>query len=468
MLTYTIPEDLNKPLYQYIYECIAFDIKNHNIKADEKLPSKRTLAKQLAVSLITIENAYEQLLSEGYIYSIEKKGYYVSEIETFQSNREVKVEKEEELSNPYLIDLSSTNLNSSYFPFSTFSKITRKVLSEERESILRPAEYNGVLKLREAISKHLNEYLGMKVSSKQIVIGSGSEHLYSLLIQFFGKKHYALENPGHKAIASVYQRNELKHSFIDMDDKGINIKALKEADADIVHVSANHHYPTGITMPISRRYELLRWAKNNNKFIIEDDYDSELRLKGRPISPLFALDNNDTVIYLNTFSITLAPSFRIAYMVLPESLLSEYKEKMKVYHCTVPVLDQLILSEFISSKAFERHLNRSKKRYRDLKNEFLNELKNTAFYKDLDISEADSGLHLLIKYPYEISDKKAKEIAKSKGLKVSMLSDFYQKKKDSHTLLIRYVSLHEDSLQIAILSLIDLLSVLSIARLETQ
>lgn len=456
MLTYTIPNNLNIPLYQYIYECIALDIKNGKIKAGEKLPSKRGLAKQLEVSLITVETAYSQLLSEGYLYSIEKKGYFVNQVDVLQKSNLPKTTLTKNIEFTYKVDLKTSSYNIESFPFNSFSKITRKILSEKKNVILKPAKYNGLVELRTSIARHLNEYLGLNVLKEQIVVGSGSEHLYSLLIQYFGKKHYALEDPGYQSIASAYKLNNVDYSFIPLDEHGINIAELDKSKSNIVHVSTNHHFPTGITMPIFRRYELLNWAKENKGIIIEDDYDSELRLKGRPIPPLFALDENDSVIYLNTFSLTLSSSFRIAYMVLPLSMIKEYQYKMSFYHSTVPVLDQLILAEFIDSRGFERHLNRKKKKYREIKEIFVNELKKSDIYKYLELKEADSGLHLLIKYPFNIDDLSVKEKAKELGLNISSLSDFYHHKNDSHTLLVRYVSLDNDNVVLAASLLIKL------------
>ena len=295
----------------------------------------------------------------------------------------------------------------------------------------------------------------MEVSFNQIIISSGSESLYSLLINFLGRnKKYALEDPGHKSIANTYKEYEVDYSYIPLDENGVRVDVLNKVKSDIIHVSTNHHYPSGITMPINRRYELLNYAIKNNSIIIEDDYDVELRLKGKPISPLYSLDNSH-VIYMNTFSITLAPSFRIAYMVLPEKLLKEYETKMSNTACTVPVLDQLILANFINEGSFERLLNRKKKKYREIREELLKALKDIP---DITIKEADMGLHLLISYTYQISDKEVEEIAKEMNIKIYTLSHFLNKEKDTHTLLVKYTSIDRDNLIEAIKQLNKLLN----------
>ncbi len=444
-----------KVLYLDIYNEYVNKIKSNKLKPNDKLPSKRNLADNKNVSLITIEKAYDQLLQEGYIYSIEKKGYYVSQIELISPNKKIINKPKEEKQIKYIIDFTSTSDGSDIFPFSVWSKTTRKVISNNSKKLLLPCSYKGDEALRKAISKHLNNYLGMDVTYNQIIVSSGSETLYSLLINLLGRnKKYALEDPGHKSIANTYKEYEVDYTYIPLDENGIDINSLEKAKANVIHVSTNHHYPTGITMPIKRRYELLNYAIANDSIIIEDDYDIELRLKGKPISPLYSLNNNH-VIYMNTFSITLAPSFRIAYMILPDNLLKQYETKMKNTNCTVPVLDQLILADFINDGSFERLLNRKKKKYREIREVLLQELKEN---KDIEIKEADMGLHLLIKYPYKISDKKVEEIAKEMNIKIYTLSHFLNKEKDTHTLLIKYTSIDKNNLDEAIKQLNKLLN----------
>lgn len=434
----------DKPLYLEIYESISSDIKNGKLKPNDKLISKRNMANKLGVSLITVENAYDQLLSEGYIYSIEKKGYYINNIEIYHSNKSNKESINEKIIKTYKYDFTSTNNLNNKFPYSSYNKIIRKIINID--NIFKDSSYKGSEELRKAISKHLNSYLGLNVSYKQIIIGSGSENLYSLLINFFSRDIvYGLEDPGYLSISNIYNLNDVKYKYIPLDDKGIDISVLNKSNIDVVHISTNHHYPSGISMPINRRYEILKWANENNSYIIEDDYDMELRLKGKPIPPLYDLDNNDRVIYLNTFSITISSNIRIAYMVLPKGLLNKYEDKMSVFKCGVPTLDQLILAEFINSGSFERLLNRKKKYYREIKDTFLSLLSKDKIIQELELKEADLGLHLLIKYPYKIKDKEVEDIANKLDIKIYTLSHFSYDKKDSHTLLIKYTSFNLDN-----------------------
>lgn len=432
-------------LYLNIYNDIVKDIKEGDIAYNEKLPSKRNCAKKYGVSLITVENAYEQLISEGYVTPIEKKGYFVNRIDVISTSN-IKENIEETKIPTYTYDFTRTNTSSNTFPFSTYAKIARSILTNEKMDILNVDSFKGNKELRIAIEQHLKSYLGMDVSYKQIIIGSGSENLYSLLINFFQRDHlYALEDPGYKSILDIYKINDVKYKLIPLDKDGIDIGKLNAYKPKIVHVSTNHHYPSGITMPITRRIELVNYAIHNDAYIIEDDYDVELRLKGKPITPLYSLNKNDRTIYLNTFSITLSPSIRIAYMVLPSSLLKQYEEKMHIYKCNVSSFDQMILTRFIQEGYFERLLNRKKKLYRDIRNTFIETLRQDKIWNDLKIQEADLGLHLLIQYPYHISDIAVEDLANEYDIKIYTLSHFSTNKKNSYTLLVKYTSLDSET-----------------------
>ncbi|MEG0549224.1 MAG: PLP-dependent aminotransferase family protein, partial [Coprobacillus sp.] len=356
MLTYHFLNNQKIPMYEYLYQCLKKDIIHKQLKANEKLPSKRAFAKHLQISLITVENAYAQLLIEGYIYSIEKKGYFVSDIEYLEVPQEKTLSFLEEKTQDYKIDLKTNSVSPSDFPFSVWSKLTRQVLSSQDASLLVKPPQKGSIELRQAIAQHLHDFSGMNVSASQIIVGAGTEYLYHLVIQLLGRDQiYALEDPGHRSIAKVYQSNEVSFTYIPLDKNGLHMKTLKQSLAKVVHISPAHHYPTGMTMPIQRRLELLNWANENNGYIIEDDYDSEFRLRGKPIPSLFQTDQKEHVIYMNTFSKTLAPSFRISYMVLPNHLAVLYQKKLGFYACSVSSLEQVILSHFIQEGYFEKH-----------------------------------------------------------------------------------------------------------------
>ena len=330
MITYTFTNTGSDSLYEYLYKCIKNDILQGNIRAGEKLPSKRTFAKNLGISVITVENAYEQLIAEGYIYSIPKKGFYVTDLK-----KEVETEKKtvtKEMvpitggESGYFADFTSNQTQSELFPFTVWTRMIREVLGENQIQLMTNPPCGGIYPLREAIAKYLKEFRGMTVLPEQIIIGAGTEYLYGLLIQLLGTdKIYAVENPGYRKIAKIYRSWKVACEYIDMDEEGVQIGELQRKRVDILHISPSHHYPTGIVMPVSRRYELLGWAaKSNSHYIIEDDYDSELRLGGQPIPTMQSIDVSDRVIYMNTFTKTLASTVRISYMILPPPLLEQF------------------------------------------------------------------------------------------------------------------------------------------------
>ncbi len=318
MLTYSFDENNHKSLYQQLYTFIKNDILEGHLTADEKLPSKRTFAKNLGISIITIENAYAQLMAEGYIYSLPKKGFYVSPINNKTPLIPAKmIHKPSIKKKSYWCDFSSNQTPANLFPFTTWSKLMKDVLNEHQSELMINPPVGGIYELREAISQHLKEFRNMDVEPERIIIGAGTEYLYGLLVQLLGfNLLYAVENPGYNKILDVYSSLGAKCVPIDMDEQGILVDQLEDLDVDITHISPSHHFPTGIIMPVSRRYELLGWAnKKEHRYIIEDDYDSELRLSGHPIPALQSIDLSEKVIYMNTFTKTLASTIRISYIV---------------------------------------------------------------------------------------------------------------------------------------------------------
>lgn len=458
MLTYHIPSDLKIPMYLYLYQRIKDDIENQILKANEKLPSKRNLSKNLHISLITVENAYNQLLLEGYIYSIEKKGYYVNQMEFPQHPIKTLPQIAPQKQIHFQVDLKTNSVSLEYFPFSIWAKLTRQILSLQSSALLTSPSHQGNLELREAISQHLYDFAGMNVFPEQIIIGAGTEYLYNLVIQLLGRDQiYALENPGHRSISKVYATNDVCYRYLNLDQFGIKIDELYQSDAHIVHISPAHHFPTGMTMPITRRLEILKWAKDNQGYIIEDDYDSEFRLRGHPLSPLFQIDHGEHVIYMNTFSKTLAPSFRMSYMVLPLHLVSVYREKLDFYACSVSQLEQMILAEFIKEGYFEKHINRMRNHYKNVRDTFLHQLYQSDIADVIEIKEENAGLHFLLKYKTNHSDEKMIEKAKRIGLNIASLSQFYDQPFQSSTFVINYSGLSSQDIPVAIKLLTQLL-----------
>ena len=350
MLTYDLDKRGNKTMYEYLYELIKEDIADGKLKADEKLPSKRGLSQHLQISVKTVENAYEQLLLEGYIRSEEKRGYYVNKIDVVTGGAPgyaapVKRFQEE----TYLADLTANNIRYDRFPFATWAKVMRETLTDYNTSLLKTVPFNGVLQLREAIADHLNRYRGMQVSADHIIIGAGTEYLYNRLLQLLGPDvKFGVENPGYRKITKIYDENGVNWDYVNIDDKGMKVDELRMKDINVAHVSPEHHFPIGLVMPVARRQELLNWAAAEpGRYIIEDDFDCEFRMQGKPIPSIQSRDRSHRVIYMNTFSKTMVPSLRIGYMVLPEKLMEKYISTMNFYSCTVYGLEQYAMEAFI-------------------------------------------------------------------------------------------------------------------------
>lgn len=456
MLTYDF-SNISGPIYRELYQKIRADILNGTIKAGEKLPSKRTLAQNLGISTITVENAYDQLISEGYLYSEQKKGYFVCDIKNLSRPRTIQKPKLNILVNrkfSYDFDFSSNNVEAKNFPFSIWAKLSREVLSEMQDQVLQVSPCSGTEALRNAIANHLLSFRGMEVDPDQIVIGAGTENLYEILIKLIGDgKTYCIENPGYTKIKKIYDANKVHCVFANLDDKGIDIQELKNSMASIAHISPNHHFPTGITMPASRRYEILGWAnEKKGRYIIEDDYDSEFRQNGNPIPTLQSIDAFEKVIYMNTFSKSIASTIRISYMVLPEHLANLYYKTLDFYSCPVPTFEQYTLSKFIDGGYFEKHINRMRLYYRRKRISVLNILKKNLTDRECSILESDSGLHLILKLNCSIDDAELKEALLKKGIHINMLSEYYDscRKELQYMYILNYSNINLDKFERAI------------------
>ena len=408
MLTYPLNKESGRSLYEQLYEGIRRDILSGTLPAHQRLPSKRALAQHLEVSIITVQNAYEQLAAEGYIYSQEKRGYYVSPVERplQAAARQPAPLPPEPEQKTYFLDLVTNSIDRAYFPFTVWARLMRETLLERDKALLQAAPYNGAEELRRAISDYLRQFRGMNVDSGQIIVGAGTEFLYSLLIQLLGReKCYAVEDPGYSKIAEIYRSHQVNLRQVGLDEKGLSTRLLRRQEADIVHLSPSHHYPTGIVMPIGRRQELLRWAEEQEgRWILEDDYDSEFRFVGRPIPTLFSIDEAQRVIYLNTFSKTIAPSIRISYMILPPRLMEVYREKLGFYACTVSGFEQYTLAKFMAQGRYEQHLSRMKARYRQKRDAVIAMLRSSPLADRVEIMEQDAGLHFLVRLDTRLPD----------------------------------------------------------------
>lgn len=456
MLTYSFSDLGSDTLYEHLYKCIKNDIIQGLLAPGERLPSKRAFAKNLNISTITIETAYAQLISEGYLYSIPKKGYFVADLSNIPSECPAPILYPEapSIKPIYFADFVNAQTNPDNFPFSIWAKLMREVISEKKTSLMTNSPAGGSMELREAIAMHLKQFRNLTVSPKQIIIGAGTEYLYGLLIQLLGhNKTYAVEDPGYQKIAKVYKSNEVPYVYLPITKDGIDMESLHASTADIVHISPSHHYPTGIVTPISKRYELLGWAsKSEHRYIIEDDYDSEFRLMGKPIPSLQSIDVMEKVIYINTFTKSLSSTIRISYMVLPNHLLETFYQKLGFYSCTVSNFEQYTLAMFIKDGYFEKHINRMRNYYRRQRDLLLEEIKKSALSPYAQITEEDAGLHFLLHLSTSLSDELIEKQAVQHGIHVSCLSKYYHNPSNSpeHILVMNYAGVTADNIKEAL------------------
>ena len=393
---------------------------DRNPGAGEKLPSKRALAANLEVSKITVENAYNQLLEEGYIRSEEKVGYFVEQIRAVPA---VSVPAPPEvIADTPMIDLTANNPVK--FPFSVWSRLHREVLLDLGHTLLQPLPNLGLMDLRLAIAHHLAQFRGMAVRPENVLIGAGTDFLYNLLIQLLGRdKNYAVEDPGYGKIRRIYAAAGAKCVDAAMDRQGVCPWSLH--NADVLHISPSHHFPTGLVTPLSRRQELLSWvAEREDRWIIEDDYDSEFRFAAHPVPALQSLDGS-RVIYMNTFSKTLAPSIRISYMVLPESLMEKLHRELGFYSCTVPSFEQHTLARFLDGGHFEKHINRMRKYYKTRRNRLMAAIIHSPIADRLSVLEENAGLHFLVKVDTQLSDEALVARCRQAGIRVRSLGSYY-------------------------------------------
>ena len=444
MLTYELKKSPGVPLYEALYRCIRGDILSGKLAAGEKLPSKRALAAHLEISLITVETAYSQLAAEGYINPKEKVGYFVEAVDAVAP---VLPESPAPVAREQRKALDLTANVPAQFPFSVWSRLQREVLLDFGHQLLDPIDHQGIRELRQAIARHLAGFRGMQVDPENIIIGAGTDFLYNLLVQLLGRERvYGLEQPGYGKIRRIYQAAGTKMVAVPMDEMGVRPDRLD--NAEILHISPSHHFPTGIITPPKRRRELLAWAAAGERWIIEDDYDSEFRFDAHPMAAMYSPEESGRVIYINSFSKSLAPSIRIGYMVLPPALMARFRRELGFYGCTVSAFEQHTLARFLSHGHFEQHINRMRKFYRVRRNKLLDILQNCGWADRLTIEEEDAGLHFIVCVDTDMTDVALVEFCQKLGLQVRCLSEYYggAAARDLHRIVVNYSGLDDEDL----------------------
>ena len=364
-MKYIIEKNDKDSAYLQLYKQLREDIVKEIYPYNSKLPSKRMIADELGVSTVTVEHAYSLLCDEGYIEPRQRSGYYVSfrAADGFAGSVGSAPPQLQ-----YKFDNSASH---SEFSYSLLTKTMRKVMNDYGQAILEKSHNSGCVELRHAIGQYLARSRGIEVEIEQIIIGSGSEYLYGLIVELLGRdKIYAIESPSYKKIRQVYGACDVKYEMLPLGNDGIESAALWSTNADVLHISPYRSYPSGVTATASKRHEYIRWAEKGNRYIVEDDFESEFSVSKKSEDTLFSHTANDNVIYMNTFSKTIAPSLRVGYMVLPKHLVSKFEHKLGFYSCTVPNFEQFVLAELITNGDFERHINRvRRKKRKELQNE---------------------------------------------------------------------------------------------------
>ena len=417
------------PLYEQLYHSLAAEMRTGAISAGTRMPGKRRLAAELSVSVNTVDAAYQMLAAEGYLEARERSGFYVQEYLALPERTESAAPPQPEAApapeQPVRYDLSTRGVDPELFPFRTWARLQKELLYSSPE-LLTHGDAQGDLSLRQALAEYLEEYRGVRCGPHQLVVGAGLEYLLGLLAPLLPGPA-AVENPGYPRARQVLENNGVSCCCLPVDEDGLSIRALSESGAAVCYVTPSHQFPTGVTMPAGRRAELLHWAarRPGQRYIIEDDYDSEFRFDTRPLPSLQGMAGADgPVVYLSTCSRSLAPSIRIAYMVLPEQLLPAWHAKYALYSGTVSRFEQQTLARFITGGYFTRHLARERVAYKARRDALTKALREAFAPEELHLTGLHTGLHLLAKLRDPPPDDALRAAAEAEGVRLSLLSDY--------------------------------------------
>lgn len=450
-----IDKESKIPIYQQICEFIKKEIQKEQLKPGDKLPSSRALSRYLSVSRSTIELAYDQLVSEGYIEAMPCKGYYISQLEgIYFSDNVLKQDLQEKLETrksekKYLYDFALNEIDRGSFPHNVWQKLSKRVLLEADEEFFRLGNSCGEDGIRQEIADYLYRSRGVKCKKEQIIIGAGNDYLLMLLGTILGAgQTVAMEVATYISAYYDFQHIGYEVQAVKQDEQGLDIRDLEDKSAKIVYVMPSHQFPMGMIMPLKRRIALLNWAeKSEDRYIIEDDYDSEFRYKGQPIPSLQGFDRNGRVIYMGTFSKSVAPSIRVSYMVLPERLMERYLKEKHLFSVTVSKTDQKILELFLREGYYEKHLNRMRKAYKskhDLIVKYLKEMQEICVFHG-----ENAGVHFVLEFINGLTEKEAVDRAKDAGIQVYGVSEYCiiaNQKKESKVLL-GYAGMEENEIE---------------------
>ena len=417
------------PLYEQLYRSLAAEMRAGTLTAGTRMPGKRRLAAELSVSVNTVDTAYQMLAAEGYLAARERSGFTVQEYLALPQAAPAPAVQPAPLpvpqTPPVRFDLSTQGVDPGLFPFRTWARLQKELLYSAPE-LLTPGDAQGDAALRQALAGYLAEYRGVRCGPEQIVVGPGMEYLLSLLAPLLPGPA-AVENPGYPRARQVLENNGVRCRCLPVDADGLSLAALTASDAAVCYVTPSHQFPTGVTMPAGRRAELLHWAARSpgQRYIIEDDYDSEFRFDTRPLPSLQGMAGADgPVVYLSTCSRSLAPGIRIAYMVLPQHLLTAWHEKYRLYSGTVGRFEQQTLARFITGGYFTRHLARERTAYKARRDALAVALRQAFEPGELTLTGLHTGLHLLAALQDPPPEAALRAAARQEGVRLSFLRDY--------------------------------------------
>ena len=428
MQSFAIDFKPNVPKYQQLYRYIVEAIISGKLNYQDKMPSKRKLSLDLKISQNTIITVYELLKSEGYLYSLERSGYYVSKISLPRESRKQEF-KEKETKHPPKYNLTTAQIDSKIFPKAMWMRLTRNALCDESYVL---GDNQGEYNLRLQISKYLLESRGIEADPENIIIGPGIEFLLPLILPFLPKP-FGIENPGYKKIAAILQNNHCPYHLINLSYDNIS-------QAKTLYLTPSHQFPTGSILPIGKRFEMVNWLNQGN-YIIEDDYDSEYRFDGSQIKPLFNLTNKN-VIYFSTFARTISPAIRIAYMILPNDIMNKFKESYKSYANPISRLEQQVLASFLENGSYLRHLRRASTLYKKKRDLIASLLKQSG----LKISTSSVGLSMLIYLNKKINENDLKQELLQNDIVISFISEYYYQEIFDSIIVLGFAAIDYDDI----------------------
>lgn len=453
MLTCHLERGNGIPLYEQLYEYIKKEIMEGKISHHTKLPSKRKLSDFLNISQNTVEQAYDQLVAEGFIESRPRRGYFVLAYEDLEYVQlEKTTQSKPEVNEHIRYDFHPSRIDTEHFPFTKWRKYAKRTIDNENQHLLLMGDPQGELILREEIATYLYQARGVQCSPDDIILGAGIETLLQQFILLMGSETtYGVENPGYYVMSRMLKHYPNKAYPLEVDDRGVKVDELAHTPIDIMYVTPSRQFPFGSVLSANRRIKLLNWAADkDNRYIIEDDYDSEFRYTGKSIPSLQSMDQNEKVVYLGTFSKSLIPSIRISYMVLPKQLTTLYKEKLSYFQCSVSRIDQHILAQFMQEGDFERHLNRMRNVYRRKMEITLETLKD--YNNVVEVTGDFSGFHVVLRVRNGLSEEELVSKAAKSQLKIHPLSSYVMEKQtgDHPIILLGFAGIREEELQEAI------------------